>query len=92
MNKKNQDLLLWIWLSTRLRPGSALPTTLLKYFGSVQGIYEATEEDLAEIDTPFYGHEADLMDKDLEDAKAKLQSKMHDILGKITEYYNTEKA
>jgi hypothetical protein len=30
--------------------------------------------------------------KDLEDAKAKLQSKMHDILGKITEYYNTEKA
>ncbi|MBR3837846.1 MAG: DNA-processing protein DprA [Clostridia bacterium] len=84
MSKKNQELLLWIWLSTRLRPGSALPTTLLKYFGSVQRIYESTEEELSEIDTPFYGHEEDLMDKDLGDAKRILEYCEKNKIGVMT--------
>ncbi len=66
---KDKELLYWLWLSLSCRPGSALPTTLLKFFGSPQKIYEATEEDFEEIDTPFYGHEKDLCNKDLDRAK-----------------------
>ena len=70
--QENRDLIYWLWLSLRLRPGSALPSTLLKYFGSPRRIYEATEEDLSEVDTPFYGHEKDLADKSLEEAETLL--------------------
>lgn len=65
--------LLWLWLSLACRPGSALPSSLLKYFGSVEKIYEAEEEDFSQVDVPFYGHEKDLGDKDLEKAKTILQ-------------------
>lgn len=66
---KDKELLLWLWLSIACRPGSVLPSTLLKFFGSPQKIYEAEIEDLEQVDTPFYGHEKDLMDKNLDRAK-----------------------
>ena len=45
---KNKELIYWLWLSLSCRPGSALPSTLLKFFGSPKKIYEADEEDFAE--------------------------------------------
>ena len=74
MNQKEKDrqLRLWLWLSLACRPGSALPSTLLKYFGSPEKIYQAEEEDFASLDVPFYGHEKDLLKKDLEKADAIL--------------------
>ncbi len=69
---KNDNILYWLWLSLACRPGSVLPSTLLKYFGSPEKIYHASEEELKEVDTNFYGHEKDLADKDLERAKSVL--------------------
>ena len=66
---KNKELIYWLWLSLACRPGSALPSTLLKYFGSPKKIYGATEEDFAQLDIPFYGHEKELCDKSLDRAK-----------------------
>jgi len=66
---KDKELLLWLWLSLACRSGSVLPSTLLKYFGSPRKIYEAEAEDLEQVDTPFYGHEKDLLNKDLDRAK-----------------------
>jgi len=70
---KDKNLLYWLWLSLACRPGSALPSTLLKYFGSVEKIYEAKEEDFEAIEVPFYGHEKELANKDLEEAKRILE-------------------
>ncbi|MBR2615231.1 MAG: DNA-processing protein DprA [Clostridia bacterium] len=70
---KDKELLDWLWLSLRLRPGSALPSTLLKYFGSPAAVREASEEEYAEVDAPFYGHEKDLGDKSLEEAERILE-------------------
>ena len=69
---KDKNLLMWLWLSLACRPGSALPSTLLKYFGSPEKIYEASEEDLEQVETAFYGHEKDLLDKSLDRAKSIL--------------------
>lgn len=66
---KDKELLYWLWLSLACRPGSALPSTLLKFFGSPKKIYEATEEDFGQLDVPFYGHEKELCDKSLDRAK-----------------------
>ncbi|MBE6713469.1 MAG: DNA-protecting protein DprA [Ruminococcaceae bacterium] len=66
---KGKELLYWLWLSLACRPGSALPSTLLKFFGSPKKIYDADEDDFAELDIPFYGHEKDLCDKSLDRAK-----------------------
>lgn len=66
---KDKELLYWLWLSLACRPGSALPTTLLKYFGSPRAIFEAKEEDFKALDVPFYGHEKELCDKSLERAE-----------------------
>ncbi len=66
---KNKNLVYWIWLSLACRPGSVLPSALLKFFGSPRKIYEATEEDFNQIDVPFYGHEKELCDKSLNRAK-----------------------
>ncbi|MBQ3866618.1 MAG: DNA-processing protein DprA [Clostridia bacterium] len=71
--KQSDDRLLsWLWLSGACRPGSVLPSTLLKFFGSPEKIYEAGEEDLDQVDTNFYGHEENLCDKDLEKARSIL--------------------
>lgn len=69
---KDKELIYWLWLSLACRPGSALPSTLLKFFGSPKKVYEANEEDFAQLDVPFYGHEKELCDKSLEQAKAIL--------------------
>lgn len=66
---KEKELIYWLWLSLACRPGSALPSTLLKFFGSPKKVYEAEEEDFAQLDVPFYGHEKDLCDKSLDRAK-----------------------
>jgi len=66
---KEKDLIYWLWLSLTLRQGSVLPSTLLKYFGSPRAIYEAGEEDLAQVETNFYGHEKDLLEKSLDRAE-----------------------
>ncbi len=66
---KRKELIYWLWLSLACRPGSALPSTLLKFFGSPKKIYTATEEDFAQLDIPFYGHEKELCDKSLDRAK-----------------------
>ncbi|MBQ3074697.1 MAG: DNA-processing protein DprA [Clostridia bacterium] len=66
---KDKELLYWLWLSLACRPGSALPSTLLKFFGSPKKIYEANEEDFSQLDVPFYGHEKELCDKSLDRAK-----------------------
>lgn len=81
---KDKDLLYWLWLSLACRPGSALPSTLLKFFGSPQKIYEATEEDFEGVDAPFYGHEKDLCDKDLERAKKILSWCKKEKIGILT--------
>ena len=65
-------MLYWLWLSLACRSGSVLPSTLLKYFGSAENVYRASPEDLEEVDTPFYGHEKDLADKNLEKAEGIL--------------------
>lgn len=69
---KDKRLLQWLWLSLACRSGSALPSTLLKYFGSVEKIYEAGEEDFEQVETAFYGHEKELCDKDLSRAESIL--------------------
>jgi len=66
---KGKELVYWLWLSLACRPGSALPSTLLKFFGSPKKIYEADEEAFEELDIPFYGHEKELCDKSLDRAK-----------------------
>lgn len=81
---KDKELLYWIWLSIRLRSGSALPSTLLKYFGSIQKVYEAQAEELAEVDTPFYGHEKDLEDKSLDEAERILSYCRKNKIGIMT--------
>ncbi len=90
---KDKDLLLWIWLSLRLRPGSVLPSTLLKYFGSPRAIYEATAEDYKEVQTPFYGHEKDLEDKSLEQAEKILSYCKKQKIGVMTpeDYFYPER-
>ena len=81
---KEKDLLYWLWLSLACRPGSALPSTLLKFFGSPQRIYHATAEELEEVDVPFYGHEKDLLDKSLDRAKEILSWCRKEKVGIIT--------
>ena len=81
---KDKELLYWLWLSLACRPGSALPSTLLKFFGSPQKIYEAAEEDFEEVDAPFYGHEKDLCDKDLTRAKKILSWCQKEKVGILT--------
>lgn len=65
--------LLWMWLSLACRPGSVLPSTLLKFFGSPETIYEAGEEEFDAVDTNFYGHKEELCNKDLERAETILK-------------------
>ncbi|MBR5295952.1 MAG: DNA-processing protein DprA, partial [Clostridia bacterium] len=81
---KDKDLIYWLWLSLACSPGSALSTTLLKFFGSPQKIYEATKEDFEQIDVPFYGHEKDLCDKDLDRAKKILSWCKKEKVGILT--------
>lgn len=81
---KDKELLKWLWLSLACRSGSALPSTLLKYFGSVQKIYEASSEDLEQVETAFYGHEKDLLDKDLNRAKSILSYCRENKIGIMT--------
>ena len=81
---KDQETLYWLWLSLACRTGSALPPTLLKYFGSPQAIYEACEDDFSQIDVPFYGHEKDLCDKDLTRAKEILSWCRKEKIGILT--------
>ncbi len=71
--RENEDRLLsWLWLAGACRPGSVLPSTLLKFFGSPEKIYEAGEEDFDQVDTNFYGHKETLCDKELEKARSIL--------------------
>ncbi len=81
---KEKELLYWLWLSLSCRPGSALPSTLLKYFGSPERIWAASEEELAEVDTPFYGHEKELCEKDLSRAKDILAYCKKEKIGILT--------
>ncbi len=81
---KDKELLYWLWLSLVCRPGSVLPSTLLKFFGSAKGVYEATESDYSQIDTPFYGHEKDLLEKDLEKAERILSYCKKEKIGIMT--------
>lgn len=91
--KKEDDLLYWLWLSLACRPGSALPSTLLKYFGSPEKIYEASKEDYRAVDTPFYGHEKDLADKSTERAESVLDYCRKNGVGVMTpdDYFYPEK-
>ncbi len=84
MKEKEQRLLYWLWLSLATCPGTVLPTTLLKYFGDPEKIYEATPEDLEEVDTLFYGHEKDLADKSLDRAKSILTYCRKEKIGIMT--------
>lgn len=90
---KDANLLKWIWLSLACRPGSALPTTLLKFFGSVEKVYEATEEDFEAVETQFYGHEKELCDKSLDEAKEVLAYCKKNKIGIITpeDYFYPER-
>ena len=84
MAKKEKEILLWLWLSLACRQGSALPTTLLKYFGSVEKIYEAEKEDFEQLEVPFYGHEEALCDKSLEKADKVLRYCRENKIGLMT--------
>jgi len=64
------EVLYWLWLSLACRPGSVLPSTLLKFFGSPKKIHQADEDALRQVQTPFYGHEKDLLDKSLDRAES----------------------
>lgn len=90
---KEKNLLKWIWLSLACRPGSALPSTLLKFFGSVEKVYEATEEDLEAVETNFYGHEKELCEKDLDEAKEVLAYCRKNKIGIMTpeDYFYPER-
>ena len=81
---KNENLIYWLWLSLACRPGSALPSTLLKFFGSPKKVYEASEEDLSQLDIPFYGHEKELSDKGLDRAKDILSWCKKEKVGIVT--------
>ena len=81
---KEKELLYWLWLSLACRPGSALPSTLLKFFGSPERIYWATPEELEEVDVPFYGHEKELGDKSLDRAKEILSWCKKEKIGILT--------
>ncbi len=81
---KDKNLIYWLWLSLACRPGSALPSTLLKFFGSPKKVYEATEEDFAELEIPFYGHEKELCDKSLDRAKDILAWCKKEKVGLVT--------
>lgn len=81
---KDKELLYWLWLSLACRPGSALPSTLLKFFGSPKKVYEANEEDFSQIEIPFYGHEKELCDKSLDRAKDILSWCRKEKVGIVT--------
>ena len=40
----------WVWLSLACGPGSSAPELLIAAFGDIDAIYEATEDDFAELD------------------------------------------
>lgn len=83
--KENEDrLLAWLWLADSCRPGSVLPSTLLKFFGSPEKIYEAGEEDFDQVDTNFYGHKEALCDKELEKARSVLRYCRENGVGLMT--------
>ncbi len=81
---KDKERIYWLWLSLACRPGSALPSTLLKFFGSPKKVYEASEEDFAQLDIPFYGHEKELCDKSLDRAKDILSWCKKEKVGLVT--------
>lgn len=81
---KNKNLIYWLWLSLACRPGSALPSTLLKFFGSPKKVYEAGEEEFSELDIPFYGHEKELCDKSLDRAREILSWCKKEKVGIVT--------
>ncbi|MBP5289752.1 MAG: DNA-processing protein DprA [Clostridia bacterium] len=86
--RKDRDgedrLLAWLWLAGACRPGSVLPSTLLKFFGSPEKIYEAGEEDFDQVDTNFYGHKDALCDKELERARSVLAYCRENGIGVMT--------
>ena len=85
-DKKHDEerLLSWLWLAGTCRPGSVLPSTLLKFFGSPEKIYEAGEDDFDQVDTNFYGHKEALCDKELEKARSILDYCRENGVGVMT--------
>lgn len=64
------DLLYWVWLSTRLTPGTDMYAKLRTSFSSPEEIYAADEEDLKQaIGSRATATIAALCDKDLTDAR-----------------------
>ena len=68
----DEELLKWIWLSAAAYTAPAAANTLLKYFGGAQGVWEADEEKLSEVNIKYPSLTARLADKDLKRAGAIL--------------------
>lgn len=65
-----EDILYWIWLSTKCTPGTDLSDKLLAAFDkNAKAIYEATEEDYINIDSLKPGIIEELCDKDITESQ-----------------------
>ena len=64
------DLLYWVWLSTRLTPGTDIYARLRASFSSPEEIFRADEEDIKRsVGSKATAAIAALNDKDLTDAR-----------------------
>ena len=64
----NEKILLYIWLSSTLHPGSKTPKILLEHFGSIEKVYEAEKDSYKELSIPS-GEIIALCNKNLDNAK-----------------------
>ncbi len=83
-NLFDDALLYWIWLSNATVNAPVMANTLLKYFSSAQGVYEAGEEELEQAGCSLRGRMGSLLDKDLARAQSILNYCRQNGVGIVT--------
>lgn len=68
----NDNTLLYIWLSSTIRPGSNAHKILLEHFGTIEKVYSADKEDYAPLAITS-GEKTALCNKNLETAKRYME-------------------
>lgn len=79
----NESILYYIWLGSKLYPGSATPKLLLEKLEDIRYIYDATREEYEALGVPPNDC-IQLCDKDLEDAKRYLDYCEKEHIGLLT--------
>ncbi len=83
-NPSDDALLEWIWLSCATLNAPVIANTLLKFFGSPHGVYEADEEQLEQAGCPPGVRLHSLLDKNLESARKILEYCREHSVGIVT--------